>query len=159
MSHRLSLMALTLPEVDADAVFPVVPPQLRHRLTASDLHDPGQPTGRQVAAHALRTVLDEIESRHSSNLRRRREKLFGSLKEWLAGRTGPPARSTTTGRWPPTSPTASAGGVPRHAVSTRTKSDLQELDRLRRSVSSGRNGWAHGYLLHEARLQDPTTGV
>ena len=34
-------------------------------------------------------------------------------------------------------------------------SDLLELDRLRRSVSSGRNGWAHGYLLHEARLQDP----
>jgi hypothetical protein len=160
LSHGISLMALTLPDVTDDRVFSVIDEAFRYRLVPEDLHlaaEPGQPPDLVLTPEALGRVLEEVESRYARQLRQRRGQLIGSLREWLV-RSNRAIRPTAN-EWA----LAATGPDGRPTVYLVTPqapapADLQELDRLRRSAASAEGRRAHGYLLHGAPVQDPDEG-
>lgn len=76
-SHRLGLLAVTVPNVDDVDLVPAVDDAFRLRLAGDDLSDD------QLNEGALDRVLGRVEREHARALRRRREQMIGSLRAKL----------------------------------------------------------------------------
>ena len=77
-SHRIGVLALTLPDVaDGDLVMSI-DEAFRIRLTHEDLNEQGE-----LTEDRLRHVVVQIELAHARALRRRREQLLGSVRDKL----------------------------------------------------------------------------
>lgn len=76
LSHRLAVLATTLPGVD-EASFAPVDEAFRYRLTSNDIE------GQELTDVALDQLLEQIELTHARALQRRREQLLGSLIDHL----------------------------------------------------------------------------
>ena len=77
-SHRINVLAITLPGVLDSQLVSAVDDAFRIRLAQGDLEEDGR-----LAPAKLRAILDEIEYRHARALRRRREQMLGSLWDQL----------------------------------------------------------------------------
>ena len=76
-SHRIGVVALTLPGTADDQLFPTVDDAFRLRLTAADM------LGDELTQPRLSDVINLIQTAHARELRRRREQLLGSLRDTL----------------------------------------------------------------------------
>ena len=77
-SHRIDVLAITLPGVSDQQLVPVIDDAFRIRLAESDLAQDGQLTDQKLDA-----ILELIEFAHAKALRRRREQMLGSLRDKL----------------------------------------------------------------------------
>jgi len=77
-SHRIGVLAITMPGTAPAELVPSVDEAFRVRLERSDVQADGQ-----VTDAAMRQLLDRIEIAHARELRRRREQLIGSLRDKL----------------------------------------------------------------------------
>ena len=77
-SHRIDVLAITLPGVTESELVPAMDEAFRIRLTPNDC----KPCG-QLTPNALDVILERIELAHAKALRRRREQLIGSLRDHL----------------------------------------------------------------------------
>lgn len=76
-SHRIEVLALTLPDVDDSQLTPSIDDAFRIRLTENDL------SNGELTPGCVRNILEKIESAHARAIRRRREQTLGSLKDRL----------------------------------------------------------------------------
>lgn len=76
-SHRIGVLAVTLPGTADAQLVPAVDEAFRVRLEPHDLED------GELTPEALLRVLDRVELAHARELRRRREQLLGSLRDKL----------------------------------------------------------------------------
>ena len=77
-SHRIDVLAITLPGVAESQLVPVIDEAFRIRLSEGDC-----PEGGQLTTDRLDSILERIELEHAKALRRRREQLLGSLRDQL----------------------------------------------------------------------------
>ena len=77
-SHRIDVLAITLPGVCDQQLVPVIDDAFRIRLDENDLTPNGQ-----LNAPALTSILERIQITHAKALRRRREQMMGSLRDKL----------------------------------------------------------------------------
>jgi hypothetical protein len=78
-SHRIDLLAVTMPSVaDADLV-PAIDDAFRIRLAEDDLEEDGE----TLSERSRDVILGRIEVAHARSVRRRREQLVGSLTDSL----------------------------------------------------------------------------
>ena len=77
-SHRIDVLAITLPEVAESRLVPVIDEAFRIRLRNDDLAEDGR-----LTADMLSLILERIELAHAKALRRRREQMLGSLRDQL----------------------------------------------------------------------------
>ncbi|MCY4597318.1 MAG: toll/interleukin-1 receptor domain-containing protein [Bryobacterales bacterium] len=77
-SHRIDVLAITLPGVAKSQLVPVVDEAFRIRLSDSDHAE-----GGELAPEKLASILERIELAHAKALRRRREQMLGSLRDQL----------------------------------------------------------------------------
>lgn len=75
LSHRISVLALTMPGIQQSELVRTIDEAFRVRLSHSDIVAPDG----ELKDTALKKVLDRIEVTHARALRRRREQLLGSL--------------------------------------------------------------------------------
>ena len=145
LSHRISLLALVLPNTSDSQRHKSIPDSLRHPLGDGDLEDDGA-----LRSAALDRVLDAIESSYAAQLRRRRTGMLDTLRDWLDRASADPEPTENgwalAARWP-------AGQTSVFLITPRapTPRDLQELDRLR-VLRAAR---AEGILAFEAPVRDP----
>jgi hypothetical protein len=146
LGHGITVLALTLPETATDQCFPTIDNAFRIRLSDGDLT--GQPgdADRRLTSAALRRILDEIEWRYASLMRRRREQLLGSLRDWLrlAGH-----REVTEEGWALIA--ADPNGVETaYLITPRAPvpGDVREVDRVREAREDG-------LVVFAAPAQDP----
>lgn len=76
-SHRIEVLALTLPDVDDSQLTPSIDDAFRIRLTENDL------SNGELTPGCVRRILEKIESAHARAIRRRREQTLGSLTDRL----------------------------------------------------------------------------
>ena len=76
-SHRIKVLALTLPDVDDSKLTPSIDDAFRTRLTKNDL------SNGELTTRCVQKILEEIELAHARAIRRRREQTLGSLKDLL----------------------------------------------------------------------------
>lgn len=76
-SHRIEVLALTLPDVDDSQLTPSIDDAFRIRLTENNL------SNGELTPECVKNILEEIESAHTRAIRRRREQTLGSLKDLL----------------------------------------------------------------------------
>jgi TIR domain len=129
MSHRISHLALSLPDTPPDLRFPTVDDAFRYELDL--LRDFAGESGpdAELTHDSLRRILDEIEVRYAKLYRRRREQLLGSLIESLEAGGYEVAAA---GDWALLA--QAAGSAPRIYLTTPrapTPRDLHSLDRMR----------------------------
>ena len=79
-SHRIDVLAITLPGVSEVQLVPAIDEAFRIRLSNSDCVPSGQ-----LTVGKLSSILERIEVAHARALRRRREQMLGSLKDRLHG--------------------------------------------------------------------------
>lgn len=79
LGHGISILAVTLPDLDEGHLVSAIPDEFRVRLDSSDFA--GESSG--LNQDGLRKILDRIEWEHARALRRRRKELFGSLGKSL----------------------------------------------------------------------------
>ena len=77
-SHRIDILAITLPGVARSQLVPAIDEAFRIRLSENDFAPDGQ-----LAAETLRVIPERIHLAHAKALRRRREQLLGSLIDQL----------------------------------------------------------------------------
>lgn len=77
-SHRIGILAITMPGTAAVELVPSVDEAFRVRLGAGELQADGR-----LSEPAIGQLLDRIEIAHARELRRRREQLMGSLRDKL----------------------------------------------------------------------------
>ena len=77
-SHRIDVLAITLPSVSDSQLVPAIDNAFRIRLTQDDCGPDGELTVEKLGA-----VLEQIEFIHAKALRRRREQILGSLRDQL----------------------------------------------------------------------------
>ncbi|MDE0356592.1 MAG: toll/interleukin-1 receptor domain-containing protein [Gammaproteobacteria bacterium] len=77
-SHRINVLAITLPGVSDSQLVSAVDDAFRIRLVHGDVEEDGR-----LAPTKLRAILEEIEYKHAQALRRRREQMLGSLWDQL----------------------------------------------------------------------------
>lgn len=77
-SHRIDLLAITLPGVPDAQLVPAIDEAFRIRLRESDCTDDGR-----LNTAKLGSILERIELAHARALRRRREQMLGSLRDKL----------------------------------------------------------------------------
>ena len=77
-SHRIDVLAITLPGVTTSQLVPAIDPAFRIPLNASDCTKDDHLTDA-----ALGLILERIELAHAKALRRRRDQLLGSLRDQL----------------------------------------------------------------------------
>lgn len=77
-SHRIDVLAITLPGVSTSQLVPAIDEAFRIRLSESDCAQDGQ-----LTAWRLGSILERIELAHAKALRRRREQMLGSLRDQL----------------------------------------------------------------------------
>ena len=77
-SHRIDILAITLPGVTRSQLVPAVDEAFRIRLNEDDCAQDGR-----LATETLRVILNRIDVAHAKALRRRREQLLGSLRDQL----------------------------------------------------------------------------
>ena len=77
-SHRIDVLAITLPGVAEPNLVPVIDEAFRIRLSETDCAADGQ-----LTANTLGFILERIELAHAKALRRRREQMLGSLRDQL----------------------------------------------------------------------------
>lgn len=148
LAHRISLLALVLPETQAEDRHRAIPDQLRSWLDDADLD-----SADELTEAALARVLDEIELSYGAQLRRRRDDMLAALKEWLerAGADPEPADDAWAlgGAWPPGERSVFLV-TPRAPVPR----DMHALDllRRRRAASLGRD--VGGVLAFGAPVRD-----
>ncbi|SNS65646.1 TIR domain-containing protein [Geodermatophilus saharensis] len=151
MRHHISHLALTLPGVPADRRFPTVDNAFREELDATDIV-PGTEADPLLTSAALEQVIDEVETRYSGLVRRRREQLLGSLTEVLVnkGYQVVPAADWAVVAHPPSSP----GGEARIYLTTvraPTPRDLHQLHGLRQPlIRDPSSGEMVGIVVHPA---------
>ena len=159
LSHRISLLALTLPDTPAASTFGAVDNCFRYPLAREWLQAEsdggGAPADRTLTEAALDDVLDEVEARYARQLRLRRTELLGSLAEWLELVGAPTAPVdddwALAAAWP--APKESVFLVTPRAP---TPQDLRQLNglRLRHKKRTG-GAMVEGYLVFDAPVQDP----
>ena len=76
-SHRIEVLALTLPDVDDSQLTPSIDDAFRTRLTENDL------SNGELTPECVKNILKKIELAHARAIRRRREQTLGSLKDLL----------------------------------------------------------------------------
>ncbi len=147
LSHRLALLALTLPDALPGARFGAIDDAFRTVLEDAQLD--GAAGDRQLTATALSDVLREVELRHARQLRARRRDLLGSVEEWL-DRDGRTPRAVDS--WALAS-TDRGGAEHVWLVTPRAPlpADLRAVDLLRRDVG----GSCEGVVVHETPVLDP----
>ena len=74
LSHRISVLAVTMPTVGPEAFVPAIDDAFRVRLSAGNIRSRGD-----LEETTLSAILELIEREHARSLRRRREQLLGSL--------------------------------------------------------------------------------
>ncbi len=152
LSHRIAVLALTLPGVDIEEQFEVIDDAFRLLLTDSDFAGSGPE--QTLCDTALQRVLDAVEWRYAREIRRRRQQLLGSASDFLmrAGYDRAPLD-----RWA----LLATRGAERIAVlvtpSVPRPSDLRVVDQLRQRVADldGREDGLHAYLVHDVEDHDP----
>ena len=77
-SHRIDVLAITLPGVSQAQLVPAIDEAFRIRLSEGDCGPNGQLTARKLSS-----ILERIEVAHAKALRRRREQMLGSLRDRL----------------------------------------------------------------------------
>ena len=77
-SHRIDVLAITLPGVPKAQLVPAIDDAFRIRLSDSDCAQDGQ-----LTAKGRDSILERIELAHAKALRRRREQMLGSLRDQL----------------------------------------------------------------------------
>ena len=77
-SHRIDVLAITLPGVSRSEMVPAIDEAFRIRLAPNDC----KPCG-ELTPDALAIILERIELTHAKALRRRREQILGSLRDHL----------------------------------------------------------------------------
>ena len=77
-SHRIDVLAITLPDVSDPQLVPAIDNAFRIRLSQNDCEPDGQLTAEKLGA-----ILERIEFTHATALRRRREQMLGSLSDQL----------------------------------------------------------------------------
>lgn len=142
LRHGMGLMSLTLPTTRSHERFPGVPDAMRYLLTPSHIVTGGTMRGALTPA-AGDVVVAEVEARHATSLRLRREILLLSVQDALriAGRTVTQLdESSVLG-------TSSAHRDLVRVVSRApSPADLRTLDKLRTAHAAGRGG--RGWLVH-----------
>ena len=78
LSHRIDMLAITLPGVAESELVPAIDEAFRIRLREGDC-----PRGGHCTSETLRSILERIEMAHAKALRRRREQMLGSLADQL----------------------------------------------------------------------------
>lgn len=148
LSHRLAMLALTLPNAQPDARFAAIDDAFRRVLKESDLTGTAGAVDRELTPTALAKILREVELRHAHQIRARRRDLLGSVEEWL-DRVG--------GAYRPVADWALASVDPRGAeqvwlVTPRAPvpADLREVDLLRQGVGAH----CKGVVVHETPVLD-----
>lgn len=149
LSHRLALLALTLPDAPIATRFGGVPDAFRFLLSAPDLTPAPAIADRELTPTALAAVLHEVETRHAAQLRARRKDLLGSVETWLRDghRTSRPVAD-----WALASTDADGNHhlwliTPRAPV----PSDLRQVDLLRQRLGIA----VRGMVIHETPVLDP----
>ncbi len=101
-SHRIGVLAVTLPGTQDGQLVPSIDEAFRVRLEPSDVNVDGE-----LTAEALTRILEHVDIAHARELRRRREQLIGSLRDklFMDGCTCEPLAdwaimATATGRRP-----------------------------------------------------------
>lgn len=84
LRHRMGLMGLTLPSTTATQLFPALDESWRLRLKPIELT--GRPTSECLRASALAQVVADIEARHASALRLRKESVLADAARELSAR-------------------------------------------------------------------------
>ncbi len=146
LDHQMSVLGLTLPNTRTDQCFATIDNAFRIYLADADLTGPAGEPERHLTGTALAWILDEIERRYASLMRRRRQQLLGSLRDWLrlAGH-----RETAEHGWSIVA--ADANGVETaYLVTPRapTPRDVREVDRVRQKSDDG-------LVVFAAPAQDP----
>lgn len=144
LSHRISVLALTLPDALPEARFEVVDDAFRMVLREDQLD-----AGRELRPGALAEVLAAVELRYARQLRQRRVDLLGSVSGWL-DQQGHAPRQVADWAVASTGPGGRAQvwlTTPRAPVPP----DLRELDRLRRSIGPA----CTGSVVHDTPVLDP----
>lgn len=152
LSHRIAVLALTLPGVDIEEQFEVIDDAFRLPLTDSDFA--GNDSKQTLCEAALQRVLDAVEWRYAREIRRRRQQLLGSASDFLmrAGYDRAPLD-----RWA----VLATRGAERIAVlvtpSVPRPADLRVVDQLRQRVAEldGREDGLRAYLVHDVEDHDP----
>ena len=118
-SHRIDVLAITLPGVSDPQLVPAIDNAFRIRLSQNDCEPDGQLTAEKLGA-----ILERIEFTHATALRRRREQMLGSLSDQLHrdGCTCVPVKdwailATATRR--------KTGGLPCNSTSATTRGPLR----------------------------------
>jgi hypothetical protein len=146
LERQISVLGLTLPETQTDQCFPTIDDAFRIRLRDDDLTASAGDLDRRLTDTSLAWILDEIEWRYARLMRRRRQQLLGSLRDWLrlAGH-----REVAERGWALIA--ADANGVETaYFVTPRapTARDVQEVDRVREKRNDG-------LVVFAAPAQDP----
>ena len=77
-SHRIEMLALTLPNIDQASLIPTIDDAFRLRLRDEQISSQGV-----LTSDALAVILEKDELAHARALRRRREQILGSITEKL----------------------------------------------------------------------------
>jgi hypothetical protein len=150
LSHRIAVLALTLPGVDIGAQFEVIDDAFRLLLNDSDLADPE----RILCNATLQRILDAVEWRYAREIRRRRQQLLGSASDFLmrAGYDRAPLD-----RWALLASRGAERIVVLVTPSAPRPLDLRAADQLRQRVAEhdGREDGLQAYLVHDVEHHDP----
>ena len=133
-SHRISVLALTLPGVPERELVPTIDDAFRFRLYDEDVV---RPHGK-LKATSLKKIVDRIEMAHAGALRRRREQLLGSLIDSLQ-HDG--CQCHPVDDWTVLSTADDRVATVFHVTPRRPQpEDLRVLDRVSRGMSKGIEG-------------------
>ena len=148
LSHRIAVLALTMPDAQPDARFEVIDDAFRIELANGDFDDAETAVGRELRSDALAAVLTAVELRYARQLRRRRAELLGSVADWLFQHS---YSTKQVADWAIASTSARGSEhvwlvTPRAPVPT----DLRELDRLRTAVGVD----CEGTVIHDTPILD-----
>jgi hypothetical protein len=146
LDHQISVLGLTMPETRTHQCFPAIDEAFRIRLTDHDLTGSAGDPDRRLSPPTLASILDGIEWRYASLMRRRRQQLLGSLRDWLR-RAG--HHEVAEHGWAIIASTPN-GIETAYLVTPRapTPRNVQELDRVRDKSNDG-------LVVFAAPTQDP----
>ena len=144
-SHRISVVALTLPGVPERELVPIIDDAFRFRLSDEDIV---RPYGKLKAA-SLKKVVDRIEMAHAAALRRRREQLLGSLIDILE-HDG--CQCHPVDEWTVLSTAEDRVATVFHVTPRRPQpEDLRVLDRVSRGMGIERDGRVCATVAHDVQ--------
>ena len=148
LSHRIAVLALTMPDARPDARFEVIDDAFRMELAHGQFADASTGVGGELKPDALAAVLTAVELRYARQLRRRRAELLGSVADWLFQHS---YTSKQAADWALAS-TSARGSDHVWLVTPRAPvpGDLRELDRLRSAVGAD----CEGTLVHDTPIMD-----